>query len=84
MGVILRQYSQTSLIRPHWSLGNFGRITQATKNIHMTFDSVFGKRVLTYWENRGTPGCDQMDGFMIAIENYIFLERGKPHLSKNV
>ncbi len=48
-----------------------------------TNDSVFGKRVLTYWENRGTPDCSQMNGFMIGIENYIFLERGKPHLSKN-
>ena len=47
------------------------------------YDSVFGKRVLTYWENRGTPDYSQMNGFMAGIEDYIFLERGKPHLSKN-
>ncbi len=37
------------------------------------YDSVFGKRVLTYWENRGTPDYNQMIGFMVGIENYIFL-----------
>ncbi len=47
-------------------------------------DSVFGKRVLMYWENRRTPDDSQMNGFMVGIGNYIFLERGKPHLSKNV
>ena len=26
-------------------------------------DSVFGKRVLTYWENRGTPDYNQMNEF---------------------
>ncbi len=49
-----------------------------------TFDSVFQKRVLTYWENRTTLDYSQMNGFMVGIENYIFLESGKPHLSKNV
>ena len=49
-----------------------------------TNDSVFGKRVLTYWENMGTPDYSQMNVFMVGIENYIFLERGKPDLSKNV
>ena len=48
------------------------------------FDSVFGKRVLTYWKNRGISDYSQMNGLMEGIENYIFLERGKPHLSKNV
>ncbi len=50
------------------------------------YDSVFGKRVLTYWENMVTPDYNQMNGFMVGIDNYIylFLERGKPHLSKNV
>ena len=47
-------------------------------------DSVFEKRVLTYWENRGTPDYSQVNRFMVGIENYIFLERGKPHLSKKV
>ncbi len=47
-------------------------------------DSVFGKRVLTYWENRGTPEYSQVNGFTVGIENYIFLQRGKPYLSKNV
>ncbi len=27
------------------------------------FDSVFGKRVLMYWENKGTPYHSQMNGF---------------------
>ena len=49
-----------------------------------TYDSVFGKRVLTYWENRGTPDYCQMNGFIEGIENYIYLERRKPHLSENV
>ncbi len=40
------------------------------------YDSVFGKRVLMYWENRGTPDYSQMNGFIEVIENYIFLERG--------
>ncbi len=47
-------------------------------------DSVFGKRVLTYWENRGTPDYREMNGFRVGIENYIFLERRKPNLFKNV
>ena len=47
-----------------------------------TFDSVFAKRVLTYWENRGTPIYTQMNEIIVGIENYTFLERGKPHLSK--
>ena len=46
------------------------------------YDSVFGKRVLTYWENRDISDYSQMNGFMVAIENYIFLETGKPNLSK--
>ena len=45
-------------------------------------DSVFGKIVLMYWENRGTVDYSQMNGFMVGIENYIILEREKPHLSK--
>ena len=48
------------------------------------YDSVFGKRVIMYWENRGTLDYSPMNGFMVGTENYIFLERGKPHLSKNV
>ena len=47
--------------------------------MYMT-DFVFGKRVLTYVENRGTPDYRQRNGFMVGIENYIFLERGKLHL----
>ncbi len=45
-------------------------------------DSVLGKRVLTYWESRGTPDYSQMNGFMVGIENYIFVERGMPQLFK--
>ncbi len=47
-------------------------------------DSVFAKRVPTYWENRGTLNYSQMNGFMAGIEKYIFLEREKPNPSKNV
>ncbi len=50
----------------------------------LLYDSVFGKRVLTYRENRGTPDYSKMNELMVGIENYIFLKRGKPHLSKNV
>ena len=49
-----------------------------------SFDSVLGKRVLTYWENRGNGDYNKMNGFMVGMENYTFLERGNPHLSKNV
>ena len=34
------------------------------------FDSVFGKRVLTYWENRGTTDYSQLNGFIVGVENY--------------
>ncbi len=44
-------------------------------------DSIFAKRVLTYWDDND---YSQMNGFMEGIENYIFLEKGKPHLSINV
>ncbi len=47
-------------------------------------DSVLGKRVLTYWENWGNLGYSQMNVFIVAMENYIFFERGRSHLSKNV
>ncbi len=56
----------------------------STSFLAITDDSVFGKRVLTYRENRGTPDYSLMNGFMVVIANYIFLERGKSHLSKNV
>ena len=45
------------------------------------YDSVFGKRVRTYWESRGTPDYSQMNGFRVGI--YIFLEKGNPHVSKD-
>ncbi len=38
-----------------------------------SYDFVFGKRVLTYWENRGTSDCNHMNGFMVGIENYWLL-----------
>ena len=44
----------------------------------------YGKRILMYWEIRGNSDCRQMNGFIAGIGNYIFLERGKPHLSKNI
>ncbi len=33
---------------------------------YLSFDSIFGKRVLTYWENRGNPDYSQMNGFMVG------------------
>ncbi len=48
------------------------------------YDSVFGKRVLIYLENRGTPEDSNMNGFRIGIENYTFSKRGKPHIFKNI
>ncbi len=42
-----------------------------------TYDSLWGERVLTYWERRGTPDYRQMNGFMVGTENYIFSERRK-------
>ncbi len=45
-------------------------------------DSVLGKRVLTYWENRGNLYYHWMNVFIVAMKNYIFLERGESHLSK--
>ncbi len=47
-------------------------------------DSVFGKRVLTYGENRRNPDHSQMNGFIVGVGNYIFLEREKPTLSRYV
>ena len=49
-----------------------------------SFDSIFGKRVLTYWENRGNPYYHQMNVFRVSMENYMFLERGESYLSKNI
>ncbi len=40
-----------------------------------------------YWEvwgNMGNLDYSQMNVFIVAMENYVFLERGKSHLSKNV
>ena len=64
---------------PYTMYTNLGKARWAT-----LYDSVFGKRVLMYWENRETPDYCQMNWFIGGIENYIFLERGKPNLSKNV
>ncbi len=59
--------------------------TVVAKTDHLTtYDSVFGKRVLMYWENRGNLKYHQMNVFMAAMRNYIFLERGEPHLSENI
>ena len=48
------------------------------------YDSEFGKRVLTYCENRRNLKYHQMDIFMATMKNYIFLERREPHLSENI
>ncbi len=50
----------------------------------LIYDSVFRKRVLTYCENRGNLKYYQMDIFIATMKNYIFLDRGEPHLSKNI
>ncbi len=47
-------------------------------------DSVFGKRVLTYWENRVNLDYHQMNLFTVTMENYIFLEKAEPKLSENI
>ena len=31
--------------------------------VYIKYDSIFGKRVLKYWENRGTPHYSQMNEF---------------------
>ncbi len=38
-------------------------------------DSVFAKRVLTYWENRENSGYSHMNVLIVPMENYTFLER---------
>ena len=41
-------------------------------------NSIFGKRVLTYWGiwgKREIPEYSQMDGVIVPMENYTFLER---------
>ncbi len=49
-----------------------------TKTRYMTVtDSVFGKRVLTYWENRENFNYHQVNVFIEDMEKYIFLERGQ-------
>ena len=40
--------------------------------------------VLTYWENRGNLDYHHMKVFMLAMENYIFLESGESHISENI
>ena len=47
-------------------------------------DSVLGKRVLTYWENRGTSGYSYMNAVLVPMEYYTFLERWDLPLSKNM
>ncbi len=39
------------------------------------FDSVLGKRVLTYWENRVNLDDSQMNVLIVPIENYYL-----PHI----
>ncbi len=36
------------------------------------YDSVFGKRVLTYWKNRETPDYSQMNGFMVWMGKWRY------------
>ncbi len=54
------------------------------QHAEVTYDSVLVKRILTYLENRGNLDYSHMNVFTVAMENYIFLERRQPHLSKNV
>ena len=53
-------------------------------DLRTTNDSVLGKRVLTYWENRGNIDYHHKKFFIVAMDNYIFLKRGESHLSENV
>ncbi len=48
----------------------------------MLVDSVLGKRVLMYWENRGMSDYRHMKVFIVAMDN-IFLQRVESHLSEN-
>ncbi len=50
---------------------------------YLTNDSVLGKRVLTYWENRGYINHCHLNIPTVPIENYAFLERTDLLLFKN-
>ncbi len=58
--------------------------TQTDRFVGNIYDSVFGKRVLTDWENKGNLDYHQMNVFTVAMENYIFLKRRGSPLSENV
>ncbi len=45
---------------------------------------IIGKRVLTYRENRGNLEYSEINVSIVAMKNYVFLERGRSRLSKNV
>ena len=47
------------------------------------YHSVFAKKVLAYWENRGTPGYSYMDVLTVPMESYTFLESRDLPLFKN-
>ncbi len=48
------------------------------------YDSVFGKRVLTYWEIRRDINNCHLNAPTVPIENYTFLERRDFLIFKNV
>ncbi len=74
-------YSEKRVPKQFRSPSDPGVLFQKCKEI---IDSVLGKKVLTYWEIWGNPNCSQTNLFSVSMANYIFLERERPHLSKNI
>ena len=48
-------------------------IAHGNNAFHMT-DSVFAKRVLTYWENWRNSDYNHLNAFIVPMENYTYLE----------
>ncbi len=67
--------SSTHIIRP--------RVVLTQKVELFPYDSVLGKRVLTYQENRGNPAYSHMNVFIVPTENYTFLKGSDLPLFKN-
>ncbi len=66
-----RNDAKTLFLRPLSYILVYNFITRPSlKN-----DSVFAKRVLTYWEYRGNPGYSHMNVLIVPLENYTFFER---------
>ncbi len=48
-------------------------VLKMVKQVKIINDSVFAKRVLTYWGNRGSPGYSYTNVLIVPIENYTFI-----------